>query len=68
MAVKKVTHGKGSSYEMTAVAGDGKVVRRRFATRKQAADEYARLRAAVNDGTFIAAERARISFVDSPRR
>jgi integrase len=62
MAVRKITHGKGTSYEMTAVVDGGKVIRRRFGTRKQANDEYARLRAAVNDGTFIAAEHARIRF------
>ncbi len=61
MAVKKITHGRGISYEMTVVL-DGRVVRRRFPTRKQAADEYSRLRSAGNDGSYIAADRARITF------
>jgi integrase len=64
MAVRKITHGRGTSYEMTAVADSGQVVRRRFSTRKQALDEYARLRAAVNDGSYIAAERSRMTFAD----
>lgn len=61
MAVHKVTHGQGVSYEMT-IKIDGKVVRRRFPTSKLAHDAYARLRQSANDGSYIPAERSRISF------
>src|SRR5690242_19630171 len=52
MAVRKVKHGRGYSYEMTAKV-DGKVVRRRFPSLKEANDAYARLRTSFLDGTYI---------------
>jgi integrase len=61
MAVHKVQHSRGTSYEMT-IKIDGRVVRRRFGTAKQAHDAYAQLRQASNDGSYIPAERARITF------
>lgn len=61
MAVNKIQHGRGISYEMT-IKIDGRVTRRRFPTSKQAHDEYARLRQASNDGSYIPAQRSRITF------
>ncbi len=61
MAVRKITHGRGTSYEMT-IKVDGRVVRRRFPTQRQAADEYARLRTAATQGTFIAPADAKVTF------
>ena len=52
MAVKKVKHGRGFSYELTTKI-DGKVIRRRFKTVKEANDEYARLRGSFLDGSYI---------------
>ncbi len=37
MAVRRITHGRGISYEMT-IKVDGRLVRRRFPTKKQAPD------------------------------
>ncbi len=61
MAVRKITHGRGISYEMT-IKVDGRLVRRRFATKRQATDEYARLRHAGTQGTFIAPADSKITF------
>lgn len=61
IAVKKITHGQGVSYEMK-IKIDRKVVRRRFGTAKLAHDGYARLRQSVNDGSYIPAERSQITF------
>jgi integrase len=61
MAVNKIAHGSGFSYEMT-IRVDGRLVRRRFATRRQASDEYARLRSAGVAGTFLAPADAKVTF------
>ena len=61
MAIAKITHSRGVSYQMT-IRVDGRLVRRRFPTRKQAIDEYARLRHAGRTGTFIAPADAKITF------
>lgn len=61
MAINKITHGRGVSYQMT-IRVDGRLVRRRFPTRRQATDEYARLRHEARNGTFIAPADAKITF------
>jgi integrase len=61
MAVRQIKHSRGTSYEVTVVIAN-RVVRRRFPTRKEANDGYARLRQSGLDGTFVAADRARVSF------
>ena len=63
MAVKKVKHGRGSSYELTTKI-DGKVVRRRFGTANEANDEYAKLRASFLDGSYIPAADLRLTMDD----
>lgn len=60
MAIKKVTHGRGFSYEMTAKI-NGTAVRRRLPTKKAANDEYSRLRQAALHGTYAPAARERIT-------
>src|SRR3954453_20621385 len=60
MAVKKVKHGRGYSYELTTKI-DGKVIRRRFATIKEANDAYARLRGSALDGSSIPAADLRMT-------
>jgi integrase len=61
MAVKKITHSKGVSHQMT-IRVDGRLVRKRFPTRRQALDEYARLRNAGREGTFIAPADSKLTF------
>lgn len=61
MAIKKITHGKGISYQMT-IRVNGRLVRRRFPTKRQATDEYARLRTAGREGTFIAPADSKLTF------
>src|SRR3954447_11634316 len=51
-APRRVTHGRGVSWEITYRA-DGRMVRRRFATKKQAEDALARARTEVADGLHI---------------
>jgi hypothetical protein len=63
MAVRKITHGRGTSYEATLKV-HGKVVRRRYPTRKAALDFYARTRAEAAAGTFVPVDRGRISFAE----
>ena len=48
MAVKKITHGRGTSYEVTAKV-DGRTVRKRFARKDLALDFQAQVRQAVDD-------------------
>ncbi len=52
MAVKKITHGRGASYEVTAKV-DGRTVRRRFGRRDQALDFQAEVRQAARAGSFV---------------
>ena len=61
MAINKITHGKGISYQMT-IRVDGRLVRRRFPTKRQALDEHARLRNAAREGTFIAPADSKCTF------
>jgi integrase len=61
MAINKITHGKGISYQMT-IRVDGRLVRKRFPTKRQAIDEYARLRNAGREGTFIAPADSKLTF------
>jgi integrase len=63
MAVKKLINSRGRPWEMT-IKVDGRLVRRRFATKKQADDEYSRLREAGRTGTFIAPADARITVAE----
>lgn len=58
MAIKKVEHGKGYSWEMTTKV-EGKVVRRRFRTKREAEDAYATIRVAAREGTFLSAADSR---------
>src|SRR3954470_22201556 len=60
MAVRKVKHGRGHSYELTTKI-DGKVIRRRFASIKEANDAYARLRGSALDGSYIPAADLRMT-------
>jgi integrase len=52
MAVKKVTHGRGTSYEVTAKV-DGRTVRKRFPRKDQALDFQAAVRQAARTGSFV---------------
>jgi integrase len=52
MAVKKVTHGRGTSYEVTAKV-DGRTVRRRFARKDAALDFQAQVRQEARSGSFV---------------
>jgi integrase len=61
MAITKFTHSRGTSYQMT-IRVNGRLVRRRFPTKAQATDEYARLRHAGVQGTFLAPADAKITF------
>ncbi len=65
MAVKKITHasGRGHSYEMTCKI-QGRVVRRRFPTKRAASDEYARLRSAASDGSLVNPAAGRVPLRD----
>lgn len=52
-APRRVTHSRGSSWEITYRV-DGRMVRRRFTTKKQAEDALARARAEINDRMHLA--------------
>ena len=51
-APRRVTHGRGASWEITYRV-DGRMVRRRFPTKKAAEDALARARTEVADGLHI---------------
>lgn len=63
MAVNKKVHSRGVSWEMITTV-NGRDVRRRFPTKKQALDAQAALRHTANDGTYIASDRSGIRFAD----
>jgi integrase len=60
---RKITHGRGTSYEITYRV-DGRMVRRRFPTRQAALDAAARARAEVLDGTHIAPAQGRTTLAE----
>jgi hypothetical protein len=51
-APRRVTHSRGSSWEITYRV-DGRMVRRRFGTKKQAEDALARARTEITDGVHL---------------
>jgi integrase len=51
-APRRVTHSRGSSWEITYRV-DGRMVRRRFGTKKQADDALARARTEITDGVHL---------------
>lgn len=67
MAVKKITHGRGTSYEVTAKV-DGRTVRKRFARRDLALDFQAQIRQAARTGGFVHPADAKTTFADYSSR
>jgi integrase len=61
MAVKKITHGRGTSYEVTAKV-DGRTVRKRFPRRDLALDFQAQVRQAARTGGFVHPADAKTTF------
>lgn len=67
MAVKKITHGRGTSYEVTAKV-DGRTVRKRFARKDLALDFQAQVRQAARSGGFVHPADAKTTFADYSAR
>lgn len=63
MAIKKVTHGRGVSYEVTAKI-NGRTHRKRFRTKAEALDHQAQIRTQARDGSYIHPAQSKITFAD----
>ena len=61
MAIKKVTHSRGTSYEVTAKI-NGRTHRKRFGTKSAALDHQAQIRTQARDGSYVHPAVSKITF------
>jgi integrase len=61
VAIKKVTHSRGTSYEVTAKI-NGRTHRKRFGTKSAALDHQAQIRTQARDGSYVHPAVSKITF------